>query len=203
MVQRLWAALPASWLPAGKQDSNLMAAPTSLTPVSLLNCTTPRASDKDTQDRHVGTHCFGRPQLLCQGTMSLLGDSQSLLYQLSPRHHLLSSLSQTFFLWGRGNHLQWWVWSQSSKSEGSWAEMAPRFTMRSVAIGWYAIYTVMSCESFTHTHRVVVIIAGVSTFIWCKRDIDRQRLVLLKADRNARVGPRHHTATIGNAGRHN
>ena len=85
MVQRLRAALPASWLPAGKHDSNLMAVPTSVTPVWLLNCTTHK------QEVHVAfkarqvTHSFGR---LFQGTMPLLGDSQSLLYQQSPRHHL-------------------------------------------------------------------------------------------------------------------
>lgn len=53
-------------------------------------------------------------------------------------------------------------------------------------------------------YRVVVIFAGVSTFVWCKRDIDRQRLELLKADQKAgRIKSKPHLGTIGNAGRHN
>ena len=52
--------------------------------------------------------------------------------------------------------------------------------------------------------RVVVIVAGVSTFVWCKRDIDRQRLELMKADQKAaRIKARPHSRTIGNAARHN
>lgn len=54
------------------------------------------------------------------------------------------------------------------------------------------------------TIRVVVIAAGVSTFVWCKRDIDRQRLELMKADqKEARLRPRPRPNTIGNAARHN
>ena len=49
--------------------------------------------------------------------------------------------------------------------------------------------------------RVVVIIAGVSSFIWCKRDIDKQRLALLKQEQLTRVKRR--PPTIGNAARHN
>ncbi len=48
--------------------------------------------------------------------------------------------------------------------------------------------------------RVVVIAAGVSTFIWCKRDIDQRRLAEMKEEQRKRKMRR--PLTIGNAGRH-
>ena len=51
------------------------------------------------------------------------------------------------------------------------------------------------------TCRVVVIISGVSTFIWCKRDIDRRRLEMLKAEQKEKRIKRQ--LTIGNTARHN
>ena len=49
--------------------------------------------------------------------------------------------------------------------------------------------------------RVVVIIGGVSTFVWCKRDIDRRRLELMKSEQKERRKAR--PLTIGNTARHN
>jgi hypothetical protein len=62
----------------------------------------------------------------------------------------------------------------------------------------------VSIVRYCYIPRVVVIIAGVSTFVWCKKDIDRQRLELLRADQRAgRIKPpRSQLSTIGNAGRH-
>ena len=51
------------------------------------------------------------------------------------------------------------------------------------------------------TYRVVVIVCGVSTFVWCKRDIDRKRLELMKSEQRERRRTRQ--LTIGNTARHN
>lgn len=50
--------------------------------------------------------------------------------------------------------------------------------------------------------RVVVITAGVSSFVWCKRDIDRQRLAIMKEEQK-QIRVKKRPPTIGNAARHN
>lgn len=61
------------------------------------------------------------------------------------------------------------------------------------------IFTAMA-HTLTDTYRVIVITAGVSTFIWCKRDIDRRRLEVMKSEQREKYKKR---LTIGNAARHN
>ena len=58
----------------------------------------------------------------------------------------------------------------------------------------------LSMSILPYTHRVVVITTGVSSFVWCKRDIDRRRLEALKLGQ--REKRKRRPLTIGNAGRH-
>ena len=82
-----------------------------------------------------------------------------------------------------------------------------KYTMKSVAIGWWvcriASEKLQSCEYHVifSLCRVVVIISGVSTFIWCKKDIDKRRLAMLKAEQKEKRIKRQ--LTIGNTARHN